>query len=204
MIKTMFLFNSIDINSILFIKLKQNITKKQINNLRLLSKNKIKDNNNNLILLEGNRLIKDAIIFQLKPFQIYLTENYINNIIKKQHQDQDQEKNLSDKIFLNKLNNLSSLIYYIDSDILSKVSNVENSQGIIALFNKPNIPLNFNKINPLIPPLILVCDKLSDPGNLGSIIRSSYIFGVDMILTIETCDVWVKFHLLLNIYFLFV
>ena len=200
----------------LLINNKKLINKKQIKNLNLLSKNKkIKEekNENYLLFLEGNRLIKDAINYQLIPHSIYITTSYLNKYTHNSNNESQSDNsnncshsdNNNNDIFTNKLKEFMDILYFIDEINFIKISNVENSQGIIALFNKPSLPSNYTKNNSS-SPLILICDRLSDPGNLGSIIRSSFSFGVDLILAVETCDIWVfiffsSFSLSLSLYF---
>jgi tRNA G18 (ribose-2'-O)-methylase SpoU len=38
---------------------------------------------------------------------------------------------------------------------------------------------------------VLICDRIRDPGNLGTMIRTSYALGVDAVVVIEGCDAWV-------------
>lgn len=188
------------------IEINKIITNKQIKKLKLYLNNKTisyqnkEDHHNNkekerereeeednLVILEGNRLIKDAIKYKLKPFQIFITKNNINNIQKEQEEQNKEENKEYSKILMK----FSDIIYLIDDHMIQKISNVKNSQGIIALFHKPILSSNFKKVSLTQKPLVLICDRLSDPGNLGSIIRSSYIFGVDVIFAIETCSIWV-------------
>ena len=39
-------------------------------------------------------------------------------------------------------------------------------------------------------PLIVVLDHLGDPGNMGTLIRSSFGFGVDAVVVVDGCDPW--------------
>ena len=55
-----------------------------------------------------------------------------------------------------------------------------------AIFTLPALPF------PKVTSTVVLCDRIRDPGNLGSIIRSSYIFGADAVVVIEGCDAWVR------------
>jgi TrmH family RNA methyltransferase len=68
---------------------------------------------------------------------------------------------------------------------LKQISGEEHSQGIIALVHQREGTFNANLIQSA--NLIIACDRVSDPGNLGTIIRNCDWFGVDMILLNQGC-----------------
>lgn len=61
-------------------------------------------------------------------------------------------------------------------DVLNSASDTENSQGVLGVF--PIEPLPFPKRKEL----VLIVDEMRDPGNLGTLMRSSLAAGVDMLL----------------------
>lgn len=67
-------------------------------------------------------------------------------------------------------------IYYVNEAILRKLSFVEAPQGIIAIVRKKHYEINYS-LNKY-----LICDGVSDPGNMGTIIRTALAFKVDMIV----------------------
>ena len=72
--------------------------------------------------------------------------------------------------------------YEVTEAIMKKLSLTDSSSSIIALCHKPNI-LSKEHFR------VLVCDRIQDPGNLGTLIRTSYAFGFDQILcSLETVD----------------
>jgi TrmH family RNA methyltransferase len=85
-------------------------------------------------------------------------------------------------------------VFRIDSNIFQDISDTVNGQGVIAVIERPmfclkNV-LGSNDNNKLSAPVVVILDRISDPGNLGSLIRSSYGLGVDGILAIDCCDAW--------------
>eukprot|EP01035_Chromulina_nebulosa_P020615 gene20615-26732_t len=76
---------------------------------------------------------------------------------------------------------------------MKSLSDTITNQGVIAVFNRPN-KLSSNHVKDILSkstnPLIVITDEISDPGNLGTLIRSSYGFGADILITIGGCDVW--------------
>lgn len=64
----------------------------------------------------------------------------------------------------------------VDSVLLKSVSDTENSQGILALLDNSPLPM------PNSPDFLLILDKIRDPGNLGTLIRTAAAAGVDAVI----------------------
>jgi TrmH family RNA methyltransferase len=74
------------------------------------------------------------------------------------------------------------ITYVIDDKIFSDMSTVKTPQGIIVLCTKKNEELDlFGR------EFVLILDGISNPGNMGTIIRTAEAAGVDAILTINNC-----------------
>lgn len=68
---------------------------------------------------------------------------------------------------------------YITENVLKFLSNVESPTGIIGI-------CEFKPMN-LIGKKLLILDSIQDPGNLGTIIRSSVAFNIDTIIINDKC-----------------
>ena len=76
-------------------------------------------------------------------------------------------------------------IYEISDNLFKELISTENPQGILAVINMNVMPLQANG------DFYLLCDKLQDPGNLGTIIRTAHAAGVQgIILTKGTVDIY--------------
>ena len=69
-------------------------------------------------------------------------------------------------------------IYYVTYDILKKISTMDNAPKIMAVCIK-------NNTNDIIGNRVLALDGIQDPGNLGTIIRSSLAFNISTIVLLE-------------------
>ena len=70
--------------------------------------------------------------------------------------------------------------------LFDKLSEVQAPQGVLAVFSWPDIPVPDSAT-----PLVLVLDRLRDPGNLGTLLRSAAGAGVSAVyLTAESVDPW--------------
>lgn len=73
---------------------------------------------------------------------------------------------------------------YVSLDVMKKLSSMDTPCNIIGVCNK-------NCNNEIIGNHILLLDSLQDPGNLGTIIRSSLAFNIDTIILSEnTVDLY--------------
>lgn len=76
------------------------------------------------------------------------------------------------------------LSYKINSDVFQRISQVEATQGIVAIGKQFKLPARKSGIT-------LLCEQVSDPGNCGALIRVADFFGVsELILGSGSADVW--------------
>lgn len=81
---------------------------------------------------------------------------------------------LEDKEF-----SLDTKTSYITKNVLKYLSDVETPVGIIGVCKFKNTTITGNKL--------LILDSVQDPGNLGTIIRSSAAFNIDTIIINDKC-----------------
>jgi TrmH family RNA methyltransferase len=72
-------------------------------------------------------------------------------------------------------------IVFVDDKVMKKISQVDSPQGIIAVCTMPKVKELHNKV--------LLLDGLSDPGNLGTLIRSALAFGFMTIVAEDCVDI---------------
>lgn len=74
----------------------------------------------------------------------------------------------------------------VEPRLFDMLSDVQAPQGVLAVFPWPEIPAPETQT-----PLVLVLDRLRDPGNLGTLLRSAAGAGVSAVyLTPESVDPW--------------
>lgn len=73
----------------------------------------------------------------------------------------------------------------VPSELFKAISDTQTPQGILALVKMKTIELEEIKVKP--NGFYLLLENLQDPGNLGTIIRSAYGFGVDAIFLTKGC-----------------
>ena len=118
----------------------------------------------NLILIEGKRLFSQLLEYNLVFEKIWATEKF-----KKSNESIIKKMNLSSKIDI------------ISVQYLSKICMTKNPSGIAGLINLPKP--NYKKITNH----IIILDDISDPGNMGTILRTAKWFGVKTVFLSNGC-----------------
>lgn len=79
--------------------------------------------------------------------------------------------------------NVDCPIFYVSENVMNKIKSINTSKYIGICSKKDS--------NEYIGKRFLMLDKVSDPGNLGTIIRSAVAFNIDtLILSDDSCDVY--------------
>ncbi|MCI0450409.1 MAG: RNA methyltransferase [Chlorobi bacterium] len=113
-------------------------------------------------LIEGFHLVEECLSSSFNLERIILRNNV----------DLQKHALILDKISKNKVK-----VDALPEKSFDKLTETENSQGIVGIVIKPEVNPNNELGN-----LIIALDRISDPGNLGTIIRTAYWFGVDSVL----------------------
>lgn len=66
-------------------------------------------------------------------------------------------------------------ILYVSKEVLKKLSSVESPSKVMAVVEKRKVEEKYGE-------KILILDRIQDPGNLGTIIRSAVAFNIDTII----------------------
>jgi len=146
------------------------ITNNEIKILKSLSHKKYRDEHK-LFLVEGLRLIKELVHSGYMIEKIWTTENFINT-------------NSWIKTNLKKYDNIN----LIDEKYFFQILNTKNPQQIMALvsINQPYVIENLTN-NIIKDKKILILDDISDPGNMGSLLRSAVWYDFDTIILSNNC-----------------
>ncbi|OOM80191.1 RNA methyltransferase [Clostridium sp. BL-8] len=149
----------------IFIESKENNLFKNTKKLKE-RKNRVKTNK---YIIEGFRLVQEA--FKAKVDIDYL-------IVAEDAEDKVGE-------FLGEYINDEMKIFKISNNLFKELISTENPQGILAVINMNTMELRSEG------DFYLLCDKLQDPGNLGTIIRTAHAAGVSgIVLTKGTVDIY--------------
>ncbi|RKD32532.1 TrmH family RNA methyltransferase [Thermohalobacter berrensis] len=121
-------------------------------------------------IIEGVRLVEDCLNSNAEIEYILYSDSLLNV------KDGDS--------ILEKLKSKGYTLYNITDNILKKISDTMNPQGIIAVVKINSIVLEdiltTNNI-------LILLDRIQDPGNMGTIIRTAEALGATGILVTEGC-----------------
>jgi TrmH family RNA methyltransferase len=122
-----------------------------------------------LLFVEGERLVADCLSSRLPiPTAFHLP-------------------NPSDQIapLINALQNQGTLLLSTTPEVLASLSDTVTPQGIIALAERPQtIPATFWSTLPA-SPLLVALDRIQDPGNLGTLLRTAEAAGAHGLITLS-------------------
>jgi TrmH family RNA methyltransferase len=122
----------------------------------------------NTFIIEGKKVVEEAIMSDWGIEAALITQEFIKN-------------NANDKI-IKDLKTSGALCFEISQKELDSISDTETTQGIAAII-KIKV-FDMSEINALgkHKATIVILDRVTDPGNLGTIIRTCDWFGVDAVV----------------------
>ncbi|MFO3688190.1 RNA methyltransferase [Staphylococcus felis] len=134
----------------------------KVKNYNKLKKKRVRDQQNRAII-EGFHLIEEAVKGQIKIEQLFMIEpDRVAPLLKENAQE----------------------CYHINQKVAETLSGTVTPQGVFAVIEKPHVQVDNAR-------RVLILDRIQDPGNVGTIIRTADAAGLDLIvLTKGTADVY--------------
>ena len=138
------------------------------NNSLIIDMSKLKEkkyrDKTGLFLLSGKKLLAEAVTAGIKPGYVFATE-----------------KNLPFAESI--LSGCAGVELFTVSDaVMDKLTDEQSPEGICAAAEKPACGVEIKPGS-----FVLVCDRLSDPGNAGSVLRSARAFGAGTVIFSSDC-----------------
>lgn len=134
------------------------LSKSEIKYIQSLSDKKLRDEEN-VFIVEGIKMADEIITYSSSLIKvIYATEKWLVKNRKKINKD--------------------ILIHELKDDELQRLSQLTVANEVIILLRKPV----YQEFNPEDHPVVVALDRIQDPGNLGTIIRTCDWFGVSQII----------------------
>lgn len=132
--------------------------------VRDLAKKKYRDDYG-LFLAEGKRLIDDLIGAGFMPHLLLYAEDF------------------PDIAFLERVCPSADLVFPVAKPLFHKLCETKNEQGVIAAF--PQLCPELDGFMMRENGMLIILDRIADPGNLGAVIRNCAAAGVDAVLLEE-------------------
>lgn len=140
-------------------------------------KNRRSKYKSNAFIIEGPHLIEMAIASGHQIKEVFFTNTFSAK--------KDGQR------LLRQISKYTNDIFEITERLLSKLTDTETPQGILAIASYT--PKNLEDIRFRSVPLIVIIDGVQEPGNLGTIIRTSDAAGADAVIILKgTCDVFMQ------------
>ena len=146
----------------------------------------------NLFIVEGFKLIDEALAADFTLKYLYILEEESQNNI---------ELNLSAQEAFKKTSTTNNVgeIFLISEGLMKKIASTETPQEALAIFSKKSDSLVNNQVEAhlaIADPSFdlqrvnLYCENLQDPGNLGGIIRTALASGCENIFLDNCVDIY--------------
>ena len=129
-----------------------------------------------LFTAEGIRINRDFINRGIVPKALFLRKNDFNN-----------NQNTFEDV-LNSAEGIINEVYLVEDNLYKSISDTVNSQGILGIYPYFEYSLDSLDNTDLCKySSLLILDRIQDPGNVGTIIRSSAAAGIDAIFLNKGC-----------------
>ncbi len=150
-------------------------SKAQLRKVRELLRDRRARDESGLFVAEGAKIVRDMVGKGHVPESVIVSRDFADG--------SDNEA------FLREAESGAISVFVAGNAEFDRISSLQHSQGILAVVKKPRypeLPAASGK-----DALLVLCDGVQDPGNLGAMIRTSVAFGIDaMLLTGEAVDVY--------------
>ncbi len=135
-----------------------------------LNKKKIRESES-LFLVEGKRIVEEGIHSSFNIKIIFYTDEFLRN----------------NSFLIAKYKSLQIRVEEIDQQSFKRITETKNPQGIAAVFQKTDYnSFEFGKDN-----FVIALENISDPGNLGTILRTCAWFGFnEIIISSDSVDLY--------------
>lgn len=124
-------------------------------------------------IIEGPHLVEAALSAGAKLKKVFVTPEFVAKA--------------ANRGLLKGASGAGAAIFELSARAMKKITDAKSPQGVSALCSYKPMELDWLKFKGA--PLIVVSDGISEPGNLGAIIRSADAFGADAVVMLPgTCD----------------
>ncbi|NLY42668.1 MAG: RNA methyltransferase [Clostridiaceae bacterium] len=128
---------------------------------------------NGEFIIEGIHLVEDALKARAPVRSIVVSESFIKK---------EEHKNV-----LGALLDLKLPIYQFPDRLFKEAAQTETPQGILGIVSVQSIVVEDILLRDKGSPLLIFCDSVQDPGNVGTIIRTADAAGADGVILSKGC-----------------
>jgi TrmH family RNA methyltransferase len=144
-------------------------------NQRIVEARKLKQRkyrqDRSLFLIEGLQLLHMALDGGAMPYEVFYC--------------QEQLAGPEAAALLERFRQTGAELFSVSPRVMQTLSERDEPQGIVASFHLPEVPLTSLKLSGR--ELVVILDRLQDPGNLGTLIRTADAVGAAAVILVEPC-----------------
>lgn len=140
---------------------------KRIKRLKGLAQKKVRIKEN-LFLIEGTKIVEEAVAMGLSIDTLAVSDSYASSNLK----------------FIKSLEDKSYVVHIMTDDLFKGISSLVTPQGILAALEMGEY---FIKDILTGEKPVIILDRIKDPGNLGTILRTADAFGFGGVILTEGC-----------------
>ena len=130
---------------------------------RLLISRRFRQNENSFVV-EGDRWLDEIIEQTITPHQVLINNQWYESAANQA-----------------RLETLGAPWKLVSDQVMTHMSDTESAPGVLAVIPMEKLP------NPETTTLLLILDRVANPGNLGAILRTAAAAGVDAVLLAPGC-----------------
>lgn len=119
------------------------------------------------LVIENKVMVDEAITCGILPESIFVDENALKK---------------DDKIY-EKYTEICENLFIVSSEVMHKISDLETPQGITAVISSEAMP----RCDICKNGKYVLLERVGDPGNIGTVIRTADAFGFDGVILTEGC-----------------
>ncbi|MGB3242720.1 MAG: RNA methyltransferase [Candidatus Omnitrophota bacterium] len=143
----------------------------QLKNIRVLLKEKKARDFEGLFVAEGEKIVRDAALKGHSVDSVFVSRAFAESA--------------ENGEFILGLEKKGVPVFLAADSKFDKISSLQHSQGVLAVIKKPDASRNVFPGSEGGP--IVLCDGIQDPGNLGTIVRTSAAMGVSSVMLVGDC-----------------
>lgn len=149
----------------------ESLDNSKIKEIRSLHKKKYRKNHGKY-LIEGKRIVIEALRHGTKIDKVIITPEFCDAITLQEIGSESELKNID--------------VLMVTKKVFNSLATTDSPQGIMAVVYKENLTLDEVLANIPENPFIVTLERVQDPGNMGTIIRTAEAAGVDLIVVTKS------------------
>lgn len=127
-----------------------------------------------VMVVEGHDELMVGLQCGVRPLEVYYCPELMGGVV--------------DQAMLEVCEESGAQMYEVTREAFEKAAYREGPDGWLAMV--PMVPTNLERIDPGERPLVLVCESIEKPGNLGAMLRTAAAAGADAVIATSAVTDW--------------